>query len=263
VIDWGTPRPEDKSLTIESYVLDMVPAVIEIMLETSDGTEFSLFGYCMGGLLALLHAATHTDAPLRNLVTLATPVDFTEMGLQSFWAQEPFLDVDRIVDTCGNVPAALMQQSFRMLRPASEMSPIRYVTLWQNVLNDRYVEQYRAFDQWTGDHIPFAGECFRQTTRELVRGNKLATGELRRPAKLEDIRCSFLAVAAESDHVVPLAATRVQPDLVGSTDKEQLIMRGGHMGLAARRKAVQTLWPQVSAWLAARSQTVARTEPAV
>ncbi len=264
LIDWGTPRPEDKSLTLESYVLDMVPAVIEIMLETSDATEFSLFGYCMGGLLALLYAATHPDAPLRNLVTLATPVDFTEMGLQSFWAQEPFLDVDRVVDTFGNVPAALMQQSFRMLKPASEVSAIRYVTLWQNVLNDRYVEQYRAFDQWTGDHIPFAGECFRQTTRELVRGNKLAKGELtlgNRSAKLEDIRCSFLAVAAESDHIVPLAATRMQPDMVGSTDKELVVMPGGHVGLAAGRKAVQTLWPHVSSWLADRSQTVARTEP--
>ena len=60
------------------------------MLETSDASEFSLFGYCMGGLLALLYAGTHPDAPLRNLVTLATPVDFSEMGLQNFWSQAPF-----------------------------------------------------------------------------------------------------------------------------------------------------------------------------
>ena len=58
----------------------------------------------------------------------------------------------------------LIQQSFRMLKPASEFSPVRYINLWQNVLNDRFVEQYRAFDQWTNDHIPFPGECFRQTT---------------------------------------------------------------------------------------------------
>ncbi len=265
MIDWGTPRAEDKNLRLEDYVLDMIPTVIDVMLETSDASEFSLFGYCMGGLLALLYAATHTEVPLRNLVTLATPVDFANMGLQSFWAQEPFLDVDRIVDTFGNVPPSLIQQSFRMLKPASEVSTIRYVNLWQNVLNDKYVEQYRAFDQWTTDHIPFAGECFRQTTKELVRGNKLAKGELtlgRHDAKLSDITCSFLAVAAEADHIVPLEATRMQPDLVGSVDKELVVMPGGHVGLAAGRKAVQTLWPKVSAWLGARSQTVAMTEAA-
>ncbi|HEY7294586.1 MAG TPA: hypothetical protein VH916_06065, partial [Dehalococcoidia bacterium] len=197
------------------------------------------------------------DAPLRNLITLATPVDFTQMGLQSFWAQEPFMDVERVVDTLGNVPPQMLMQSFRMLKPASEVSPVKYISLWQNVLNDKFVEQYRAFDQWTTDHIPFPGECFRQTTKEIVRENKFYKGTLEiggRSAALSNITCSFLAVAAQNDHIVALPATRVQPELVSSTDKELVVMPGGHVGLAAGRKAVQTLWPKVASWLAERSQ---------
>src|SRR5947209_3753251 len=83
MIDWGTPRPEDKTLRLESYSAELIPDVIDIVLETSDATDFSLFGYCMGGLLALLYAATHTKAPLRNLITLATPIDFKQMGLNT------------------------------------------------------------------------------------------------------------------------------------------------------------------------------------
>jgi len=259
MVDWGTPRPEDKSFTLETYVLDLIPQCIERVLEESEASELSLFGYCMGGMLALLYAATHPEAPVRNLITLATPVDFREMGLQSFWAQEPFMDVDRVVDTLGNVPPQMLMQSFRMLKPASELSPVKYISLWQNVLNDRFVEQYRAFDQWTNDHIPFPGECFRQTTKELARGNKLVKGTLElggKPVDLKAIRCSFLAVAAESDHIVQLPATRMQPDLVGSEDKELVVMPGGHVGLAAGRKAVQTLWPKVADWLGERSQGV-------
>ncbi len=258
LIDWGTPRPEDKSLTLESYALDMIPEVVGVVLEESEASEFSLFGYCMGGLLALLYAGTHPEAPLRNLITLATPVDFSQMGLQNFWSQELSMDVDRLVDVYGNIPPELIQQSFRMLKPASEFSPVRYINLWQNVMNDRFVEQYRAFDQWTNDHIPFPGECFRQTTIELARGNKLVKGTLElggRRVDLKAIRCSFLAVAAESDHIVQLPATQMQPDLVGSDDKELVVMPGGHVGLAAGRKAVQTLWPKVAAWLGERSQT--------
>jgi polyhydroxyalkanoate synthase subunit PhaC len=259
LIDWGTPRPEDKGLTLESYTDDMIPEVVRVVLDESEASEFSLFGYCMGGLLALLYAATHPDAPLRNLITLATPVDFSQMGLQNFWSQAPFMDVDRLVDVYGNIPPELIQQSFRMLKPASEFSPVRYINLWQNVLNDRFVEQYRAFGQWTNDHIPFPGECFRQTTKELARGNKLVKGTLELGGKrvdLKAIRCSFLAVAAESDHIVQLPATRMQPDLVGSEDKELVVMPGGHVGLAAGRKAVQTLWPKVADWLGERSQGV-------
>ena len=235
----------------------MIPHCVELMLEESEASEFSLFGYCMGGMLALMYAATHPEAPLRNLITLATPVDFREMGLQSFWAQEPFLDVDRVVDTLGNVPPQMLMQSFRMLKPASEVSPVKYISLWQNVLNDKFVEQYRAFDQWTTDHIPFPGECFRQTTREIVRANKFYDGTLElggRSAALSNITCSFLAVAAQNDHIVPLTATQMQPELVSSIDKELVVMPGGHVGLAAGRKAVQSLWPKVAAWLAERSE---------
>ncbi|MHB8576955.1 MAG: alpha/beta fold hydrolase, partial [Dehalococcoidia bacterium] len=120
LIDWGTPRLEDKHLRLESYALDLIPECIDVMLETAGAEEFSLFGYCMGGLLALLYAATHPDAPIRNLITLATPVDFKNMGLQGLWAQD--LNVDRLVETFGNVPANMLMQSFRMLKPASEVS---------------------------------------------------------------------------------------------------------------------------------------------
>jgi polyhydroxyalkanoate synthase subunit PhaC len=263
MVDWGTPRPEDRRLTLESYVLDMIPTCVDVMLCESGQDEFSLFGYCMGGMLALMYAATHTDAPLRNLITLATPVDFREMGLQGLWSQT--MDADRLVDALGNVPASMMQNSFRMLKPASEVSPVRFMNLWQNALNDKYIVQYRAFDQWTNDHIPFPGEAFRQTTKEIAQQNRFYQGTLElggRNASLANIRCSFLAVAAESDHIVQLKATLCQEELVGSSDKEMLVLPGGHVGLAAGRKAKQTLWPKVSGWLAERSLPATAIEQA-
>lgn len=262
LVDWGTPRYEDRSLTLASYALDLIPQVVDRLLAESDARAFSLFGYCLGGLLALLYAATHADAPLRNLVTLATPVDFRHMGLQARLAQADCLDVDRLVDTLGNVPADLIRQSFRLLRPASaELSPLKHLGLWQHALDDAYVAQYRAFDRWTREHIPFPGECFRQVINELVRANTLYLGTLAlggRRTALRTITCSFLAVAAASDHIVPLGATTCQPELVGSEDKDLVVMPGGHVGLAAGRKAKQTLWPKVADWLTARSGNDAR-----
>ncbi|RLA12144.1 MAG: poly-beta-hydroxybutyrate polymerase, partial [Gammaproteobacteria bacterium] len=42
-------------------------------------------------------------------------------------------------------------------------------------------------------------------------------------------------------------------DLVGSEDKSEIILKGGHVSLVAGGNAVFRLWPQVSNWLAERS----------
>ena len=252
--DWGVPAAEDQNLTLENYVLGYLPRMVEAVQANSGADEISMFGYCMGGLLTLLYAATHPDGPIRNVVSLATPLDFDQMGLQGLWSRH--IDADQLVAAYGNIPAELIRASFRMLKPASEFSAVRYFGLWQNVEDERFVEQFRAFDRWTNDHIPFPGACFRQTLRDLSRGNKLVKGDMTldgEPVSLRAITQSFLAIAAESDHIVPLAATNMQCELVGSEDKQFLTLPGGHVGLAAGRKARAALWPKVAAWLRERS----------
>lgn len=259
--DWGTPSAEDKRLTLEDYVLDYLPKMVDAVLRESGATELSMLGYCMGGLLTLLYAATHADGPARNIISLATPIDFANMGLQGIWGRH--MDVDRLVDTYGNIPAALIKSSFRMLKPASEFSPVRLINLWQNADSDKFVEQFRAFDRWTQEHIDFPGETFRQTTKALMQGNQLVRGGLQlggRSVSLSAITQNFLAVAAESDHIVPLAATNMQLDLVSSADKTFITLPGGHVGLAAGRKARATLWPRVAEWLTARTTVEVEVE---
>lgn len=265
LIDWGAPRAEDSGLRLEHYVLDLLPAAISAMLETSAARSFNLFGYCMGGILALMYAATHPAAPVNSLITLATPVDFDKMSLQAVWARAASFDVDALVDAVGNIPASFIRQSFEMLKPASTYSPVNFLNLWQNVLNDAYVTQHAAFSKWGSDHIPFAGACFRQTVRELVIENRLFQGNLvlrDRPVDLKAITCDFLAIAGAQDHIVPLASTRMQPELVGSANKQLIVMDGGHVGMAAGRRASQTLWPKVAEFLAERSTVVAETSEA-
>lgn len=50
-------------------------AMIELLAQTGV-KRATLLGYCLGGIFATLYAATH-PANVENLVTLATPVDFS------------------------------------------------------------------------------------------------------------------------------------------------------------------------------------------
>ena len=254
LIDWGVPADEDARLGLDDYVNRYLPKIVRRVQQVSGERQVTLAGYCMGGLFALWYAALHPRAPIRNLFCLATPVDFEQLGLFSNWTDRRYFDVDRLVDTFGNVPPDLLQAGFNMLRPTSNVT--KYVSLWTNLWNDEYVASYRAFDRWVNDWIPFPGEAFREVTKNCLWENQLIHGKQVIGGKridLSKIRCPFLNVAAESDHIVPLASTRILTDLVGSADRELLVIKAGHAGLVAGRSASRILFPRVGDWLAARS----------
>ena len=254
MMDWNPPRPEEKSLRIEDYAFGFVGDCIERVLRDCGEREVSLVGYCFGGVLSVMYAAAHAAGPLRNLVCFTTPVDFSKMGLFTRWSDPKFFDVDRLVDTLGNVPPDLIFTSFEMLRPATRHAS--QLRLWDRMWDDEFVRQYRMFDRWATDTLPLAGEYFRQTIHELLRGNRLYSGELTLAGKRVDpraIRVPFLHCVAEHDHIVPSDASKPLIDLVGSTDKEEMVLKGGHVSVAAGPNAVRRLWPKVNSWLATRS----------
>jgi polyhydroxyalkanoate synthase len=257
MIDWGVPRPEDKRLRLEDYVLDFIPECMERVREQSGEDEVSIAGYCMGGLLSLLYAAMHPPSAgtgLRNLACFTTPVDFDGMGLFKSWCDPKHFDVDRIVDSVGNVPPELLYASFNLLRPVSQV--VGRVRLWDNMWNDEFVRAYRRFDRWAADQIPFPGECFRQVTKELQQQNRLIRGEFAlagRPVRLDRVEVPLLHVVAEHDHIVPYEAAKALVPAVSSADKTELKIKGGHVSLVAGANAVRRLWPKLESWLAERS----------
>src|SRR3989304_311931 len=64
-----------------------------------------------------------------------------------------------------------------MLRPAERGAPS--ARLFDNLWNDLWVKNYRLFNRWVYDQIPFPGEAYRQMIKELMWENKLMKGQLR------------------------------------------------------------------------------------
>lgn len=254
VIDWDPPRPEEKRLDLASYTQDFIPSCISKIQQDTGEDEVSIIGYCMGGVLSTIYAATHADGPMKNLICFTTPINWHEMGLFSVWSDPTHFDVDRLVDMVGNVPPDLIMASFDMLRPTGK--PTSRIQLWENMWNDEFVESFRKFDRWANETLPLAGEYFRQTTKELMWGNKLYSGELvvgGKRADLGNIKVPILHAVAEHDHIIPHAASEPLIRMVGSKDKYELVLKGGHISLVAGPNAVRRLWPKLDEWLSERS----------
>ena len=254
MIDWGVPRPEDHTLRLEDYVLEMMPRCVQEIQRTTGEREVSFLGYCMGGTFSLMYGAAFPDSGLKNLITVAAPVDFNGMGLLRQWADPRWFNVDAVVDAFGNIPAQMIMSSLEFLRPLDRT--MSYIRLFDNFQDATYVYNWRIRNNWARDQIPFPGEAYRQITKELMWGNKLMTGELMlggRRIDLQRVYCSVLNAMAQYDHIAPYDSTRPLLSALGSDDKQDLTVRGGHVSLISGRNAMLRLWPTVNEWLSVRS----------
>jgi len=254
MMDWLPPKPEEKSLGMENYVLDFIPDCIRRVQEDSGEQDVSVIGYCFGGVLSLLYGSIFNDGPMKNLVCFTTPIDFRELKLFHSFADRRYFDVDRLVDSVGNVPPEMILSSFEMLRPASRVTS--QVQLWDNIWNDEYVKSYRMFDRWATDALPLAGEYFRDITKDLMWDNKLFNDTMTvrgRKADIANIKVPILHAIAEHDHIVPYEAAKHLIAKVGSQDKEEVMLKGGHVSLIAGANAIKRLWPKLDSWLGGRS----------
>jgi polyhydroxyalkanoate synthase len=182
------------------------------------------------------------------------PIDFREMKLFQNFSDRRYFDVDRLVDSIGNVPPEMILSSFEMLRPASRA--VSQVQLWENIWNDEFVKSYRMFDRWATDTLPLAGEYFRSITKDLMWDNKLFDRTMSIGGRLADIskiKVPILHAVAEHDHIVPYDAAKHLIQMVGSSDKQEVMLKGGHVSLVAGANAIKRLWPKLDSWLGERS----------
>lgn len=254
LMDWVPPRREHAHLGMKDFALTLLDECIARVQQDSGEQDVTLVGYCMGGMLAAMNVAIHHDGPVRNLVCFTTPVNADGMALYKTWVESESFDIDRIVDQLGIIPGDMINASIQALRPLQKRA--NQMQLLNNVENDAFVKASLRFDRWAADQLPIPGELARDMVRDFLRGNKLVRNEYRLDDKLVElgrIRVPFLHVAAEYDHIVPTAASGDLIRLVGSKDKKEIVVKGGHVSLVAGGNAVYRLWPQLDGWLSVRS----------
>jgi len=254
LIDWGVPRNEHKYLNMDHYVGEYIPDCLNQIAEESGEQEYSMLGYCLGGVMACMHAALNPNKGLKNLGCFATPINANGMSLYKHWADADSFDIDQLVEQLGNVPAVMVDAMLQALRPLQKSAG--RMTLLDNVSNDEFVKAHYRFERWTSDPVPLAGEVGRQLFKHFLRDNKFIHNQFEvggEKVNLKNIQCPFLHVAAAHDHIVPALASKDIMDMVGSEDKLEIVVKGGHVSLVAGGNAVYRLWPKLNDWLAQRS----------
>lgn len=254
MIDWAAPQKKHKDLSLASYACDMVGDCVEQVVKDSGEPDVSLVGYCMGGLLSVCYTALNPDGPVKNLACFTTPVNGDGMGLFKRWLTSKSFDIDRLIEELGVIPTEIINASMQALRPMQKNA--NQLNLLNNVEDDEFVKAHLRFDRWAFDQLPFPGAFAKDFMVDFIRDNKLMKKELTLNGEivdLENIQAPFLHVAASFDHIIPEAASKDLIHMVGSQDKKEIVVRGGHVSLVAGGNAIFRLWPQLDNWIAERS----------
>jgi polyhydroxyalkanoate synthase len=255
MLDWGVPDELDADNGLATYVDGYLPRALAAVRRETGCRDVTLAGYCLGGLMAALYAAGRDDAAVRNLVLMATPIDFDEMGSMVAALREGRLSAEDLIDTTGNVPAEALYSGFYMLAPTTEIA--QKATLLENLWNDQFVEGFQAMAQWSRDHVPFPGAAFREVAELLVRENALMSGRIRvgdRVVDLGRVRAEVLVAMAERDNVVPSGATEPALAIVGDPARRHALrLPGGHVTFGTGRSAFKHTMPRMTEWITAHS----------
>ena len=255
--DWGIAGDEDAHRDLEYYVANLLPRCVERVRERSASEALTLLGYCMGGTMVAAYAALEHLGPPNNLITLAAPIDFTHGGILAKCCAPQAFDVDRIVDVFGNVPAALIEALFTIIRPTVSLNAA--LTHAQRHADPDFMRGFLAMDRWVNEWIPVPGAAARQWITWFYQQNRLVEGRLElcgKPVDLAAVRAPVLVVGAAADHIAPIEAVRPLVEHVGSSDKRVIVLEGGHVGIVAGRGAKNNLWPAVEGWLREHNQHV-------
>jgi len=257
LMDWGAPGPEDAMMGLEDYVLDYIPRAVRKLKAVSGSESFNLLGWCIGAILSTLYASLRPSEGLNGMILLTAPLDFTdtEQIPLARMTDERYFDVDRLLQAFGNMPAGLIDYGAKMLKPVENFVG-GYLRLLDNLDNPKVVESWHAMHTWVSDAIPLAGGAYRQLIMDFYRGNKLMKGTLTirgERVDLSSLRASLLNVIAQDDHITPPCQSARLLEKVGSTDKQELRVPGGHIGVMAGNAASKNTWPKVEAWIAAHS----------
>jgi polyhydroxyalkanoate synthase len=261
MIDWGYPSRKDRFLGFDDHINGYMDNIVDFIREQHKLEKINLMGICMGGTFSVIYSALHSEK-IKNLVTTVTPTNFdTKKGLLHVWMES--IDVDKVVDTYGNLPADMMNLGFLMLNPARLMID-KYVGFMEHMDNKQFVENFVRMEKWIFDSPDLPGEVFRQFIKDCYQGNKLLQNKLEvggQRVDLKKLSMPLLNIYGKYDHLVPPEACEKLVKAVGSKDTEDICLDTGHIGIYVSSKYQEKFVPKIADWLKERDQIPRKRAP--
>jgi len=229
MVSWRNPDAQDRDLGMQDYrklgVMDAIDAVGKI----TNNAKIHGMGYCLGGTLLSIAAATMArdgDDRFQSLSLFAAQIDFTEAGeLMLFINESQVTFLEDMMWEKGYLDAKQMSGAFQLLRSND--------LIWSRMVHDYLMGERASLNDlmaWNFDTTRMPYKMHSQYLRKLFLNNELSEGLYivdGKPISVSDIRAPAFVVGTQKDHVAPWQSV-YKFHLLSDTDVTFLLTSGGH-----------------------------------
>jgi polyhydroxyalkanoate synthase subunit PhaC len=229
MISWRNPDACDRNVGLEEYLHAGIGEAMKAVKIITHAPQIHGMGYCLGGTLLSMMAASLArdgDETLKTLSFLASQVDFVEAGeLRLFVDDSQLAFLEDVMWQQGYLDKHQMAGSFQMLRTND--------LIWSRMITD-YMQGNRQpmndLMAWNADATRMPYRMHSEYLRELFLQNNLAEGRFMvnsAPIALQDIRMPIFSVGTVRDHVAPWKSV-YKILLLTESDVTFVLTSGGH-----------------------------------
>lgn len=250
MVEWreGTREHAD---TLDEYVGPWLGQALSTVREQT-GRRPVVLGQCIGGTLALIHAALEPES-MAGLITLTTPISSTGSSILELWLDARLFPAEALVREHGFVPGKAIRGSIMAIKPYLEL--LKWKGFYENLHDDQVMAAWGPVDRWANDNPDVAGPLFLGFLDEVYREDRLIRGQsvvAGRKVDLSAVHCPVLNLVASEDWIVPPEGASRISELVGSAEASTEVLPGPHVGIILDPRA-RPAWDRIADFAVAKA----------
>jgi polyhydroxyalkanoate synthase len=230
-LSWCNPTADQADLSLDDYRRRGIMEALDVIGRIVPDTKVHANGYCLGGTLLAIAAATMArdgDDRLASVTLMAAQVDFAEAGeLLLFLDESQVAFLEDLMWAQGYLDRPQMAGAFAAIRSED--------LIWARAIRRYFLGREDLpsdLGVWNGDTTRMPARMHSEYLRGIFLENRITAGRFAvegRVIALKDIAVPMFVVATETDHIAPWRSV-YKTALFTDSDLHFLLTKGGHNG---------------------------------